>query len=317
MTNVSSSSYFNKGTTVWVAPSPWLWRWQSRLSGPRVRPHAFAEFSPRWCAQVRRRRGRRNCRSVGASRGKLAEPARGNRRQGVAATRRRGERRARRLQARRGRVRADHPRPGQDHLYRPQLFEPCRRDGPRVAQGAEPVLAPARHADRPRRADGAAHGLDQFRLRGRARHRDRRELPRRPRGAGALGGRGLQLLRRRQRARLPEAFGDGGQELPLDRPARAVDDDGGRDLRSAEAVADDAAERQRGAERHHRPHDLRRRHHHRIRLDLHAARTRRRHRHRHAGRRRRRPQAAALDEGGRQARGRDLRHRHVEHACRR
>ena len=40
----------------------------------------------------------------------------------------------------------------------------------------------------------------------------------------------------------------------------------------------------------------------------------RRHRHRHAGGRRARKQAAALDEGGRRAGGRDQRHRHAAHS---
>ena len=52
------------------------------------------------------------------------------------------------------------------------------------------------------------------------------------------------------------------------------------------ARAHDAAERQRGAARHDRSHDLRRRHHHRISLDRDLARAGRHHRHRHARRRR-------------------------------
>ena len=73
----------------------------------------------------------------------------------------------------------------------------------------------------------------------------------------------------------------------------------------------------RGAARHHRSHDLRRRHHHRISLDRDLAGAGRRHRHRHARRRRSGPQAAALDEDRRQGRGRDLRHRNFERQCRR
>ena len=79
--------------------------------------------------------------------------------------------------------------------------------------------------------------------------------------------------------------------------------------RSAAARAGDTAQRRRSAARHDRSHDLRRRHHHRIPLDRDLAGAGRRHRHRHARRRRPGPQAAALDEGRRQGRGRDLRHR--------
>ena len=64
-------------------------------------------------------------------------------------------------------------------------------------------------------------------------------------GQRALGRGGLHLLPRRQRARLPEALGDGRQELPGDRAARTVDGDGRRDRRPAAARAHDAAERQR------------------------------------------------------------------------
>ena len=64
-------------------------------------------------------------------------------------------------------------------------------------------------------------------------------------GQRALGRGGLHLLPRHQRARLPEALGDGRQELPGDRAARTVDGDGRRDRRPAAARAHDAAERQR------------------------------------------------------------------------
>ncbi len=53
---------------------------------------------------------------------------------------------------------------------------------------------------------------------------------------------------------------------------------------------------------------------HRLLLGLHATLARRRDRDRHAGRRRAQPQAAAVDEAGRRARGRDQRHRHLARA---
>ena len=56
-----------------------------------------------------------------------------------------------------------------------------------------------------------------------------------PRASALSVDRGLHLLPRRQRARLPEAFGDRRQELPGDRPARPVDGHGRRDHRSAGA----------------------------------------------------------------------------------
>ena len=95
--------------------------------------------------------------------------------------------------------------------------------GRAAAHRAQRLLAPAQHAGAARRQHRAARGLDQLRLRGRARGRDRRALPARAARQRAVGGRGLHLLPRCQRARLPEALGDGRQELPGDRAARALD----------------------------------------------------------------------------------------------
>ena len=69
----------------------------------------------------------------------------------------------------------------------------------------------------------------------------------------------------------------------------------------------------RGAALRHRHADLFDPADHRVLLGLHRAVARRRHRHRHARRRRPQPQAAAVDEGGRCAGGRDHRHRDVAH----
>ena len=72
-----------------------------------------------------------------------------------------------------------------------------------------------------------------------------------------------------------------------------------------------------GAAFRHRPDDLLGAADHRVLFAIHAASARRRHRHRHARGRRPWPQAAALDEAGRCAGGRDQRHRHAAHARRR
>ena len=86
------------------------------------------------------------------------------------------------------------------------------------------------------------------------------------------------------------------------------------DPRSARARAHDAAQRRAGparvGERAHLRHPLSRL----LPVRHHAARSGRRHRHRHAGRRRIRPHAAAVDEGGRRRRGRDLAHRRTAEA---
>ena len=208
-------------------------------------PHAFGQFSPCGRGEIRRGRRGRHRRSVGAAFVALAEPARGDRGQGAGRTGGRRQGCVGRSQVRRRRARSGHPQPRQDPLRRPQLCEPCRRGRPAAAHRAQRLLPPAQHAGAARRQHRAAARLDRFRLRGRAGHRDRRALPARAARQRALGRGGLHLLPRRQRARLPEALGDGRQELPGDRPARAVDGDGRRDRRSAGARAHDAAERQR------------------------------------------------------------------------
>ena len=92
-----------------------------------------------------------------------------------------------------------------DPLHRPQLQRPRRRDRPGRAGRADPLHQVAQHHRRAvrRRADPAR--LDQDRLGGRARHRDRPAdlLPRLGRG-GPRRDRRLRAGQRRQRARLPD-----------------------------------------------------------------------------------------------------------------
>ena len=158
--------------------------------------HAFGQFSPCGRAQIRRDRGRGHRRSVGTLGGALVEPARGPRGQGAGRTRDGGQRRARRSQAGRGRTAAGDSRSGQDPVRRPQLRKPRRRGRPSDADGAQRLLALQQHARRPWRRHRAPARLDRFRLRGRARRRDRRALPARVAGQRALGGRRLHLLPR-------------------------------------------------------------------------------------------------------------------------
>ena len=149
-----------------------------------------------------------------------------------------------------------HSRPAENPLRRHQLSLARRRGRPRIAEAAEHVHPLHRHAGRPRRRDDPAEALGQFRLRGRVHRGDRQGRPRHPDRARARSRRRLHLLRRRQRARLSEVFGHVGQELARHRPARAVARHHGRNPRSDQAHADDAAQRPAGAAFRHRPDDL-------------------------------------------------------------
>ena len=115
---------------------------------------------------------------------------------------------------------------------------------------------------------------EQFRFRGRAGGGDRPRRPPHPGRARAGSRRRLHLLRRRQRARLPEILGDLGQEFPRHRPARPLDRHDRRNSRSDPAHADHAAQRQGDAALRHRSADLLGAADHRLLLGLHAARRR-------------------------------------------
>ena len=118
-------------------------------------------------------------------------------------------------------ISAGDPEPGKDPLRRHQLPLPCRRDRPRAAQAAEHVHPSRQYPDRPGRRDDPPLGVATVRLRGRACDRHRPRRPPYPGRARARSRRRLYLLRRRQRARLPEILGDVGKEFPRHRPARA------------------------------------------------------------------------------------------------
>ncbi len=95
------------------------------------------------------------------------------------------------------------------------------------------------------------------------------------------------------------------------KPARAMDGDGGRDSRSVEAHADDAAERPADAAFRHRHDDVRRADADGLLLGVHRADAGRRHRHRHTRRHRRPSQSAGLDESRRRAGSGNLEDRHA------
>ena len=178
-------------------------------------------------------------------------------------------------------------------------------------QAAEHVHPARQHAGRPRRRDDPPERLDQFRFRGRACGRDRPRRPPYRGGARARSCRRLHLLRRRQRARLPEILGHLRQEFPRHRAARPLDRHHRRNPRPDPPHADDPPQRHRDAALRHRSPDLLDPADHRLLLRLHPAVAGRRDRHRHARRRRPPPHAAALDEGRRRAGGGDHRHRHL------
>ena len=195
----------------------------------------------------------------------LAAPARGHRGQGVGASwrpRPRGGRRSQ-IRGRRASIRSS-PTPTRSSASA-SAIEPCRRGRPElptvpsVCSRLDNTLVP--------------HGGDIVRprasidsTRGRARDRDRRALPARAARQRARGRGGLHLLLRRQRARLPEALDNRGQELPATGPL-------GPWMVTADVVADpqrlEITTRLNGkaCSRHDRSHDLRCRHHHRVSLD--------------------------------------------------
>ena len=182
---------------------------------------------------------------------------------------------------------------------RTELQRPRRRGRHAAADRAD-HLPESRHLDlRPERSGREAARLDQARLGGRARHRDRQAREVHRGGRGLLAHRRLLPRQRRLRAQLPaRAAGtvDQGQVARHVRPARPVARHQGRDPRSAEP--EDVARRQRraAADRHDRDDDLQGAEDRVLRLAFHDAAARRRDHHRHAARRRLRQEAAALPE---------------------
>ena len=118
-------------------------------------------------------------------------------------------------------VPAGHPEPGKDPLRRHQLQVPCRRARHRGAEAAEHLHQIRQHARRARRRDAAAEGVDQLRLRGRARAGDRQGRPPHQGRRRAQARRRLHLLLRRLGARLHQVLAGRQQELPAHRARSA------------------------------------------------------------------------------------------------
>ena len=172
-----------------------------------------------------RREGRRRHHHEQPVRRPRRFAARGAGRQPAAADQGSGGECQPRPQAFRDHVSAGHHQSGADRLRRHQLPLACERDRPRDPEAAVDVPAAHRHAARARGRDDPPENLDPIRFRGRARRRHRQGRPLHPEGARARARRRLHLLRRRQRARLPEILGDLGQEFSRHRTARPVDGD--------------------------------------------------------------------------------------------
>ena len=196
---------------------------------------------------------------------------------------------------------------GEVHLRRPQLC--AARQGGRARHPDLPVLLPARAdlAGGGRRTGDPAEGIGPARLRVRAHHRHRQRRSPHPRGQGARPRVRLHALQRRLRARLPaqDLAVDAGQELRRHRPAGPLDRHRRRAAAGRIGLEDhDPRQRRDHAGFQHLRHDLLHRADDRAPLRVHDARARRSHRHRHAVGRGARAQAASLDEGRRQGRGR-------------
>ena len=148
-----------------------------------------------------------------------------------------------RSRARRSEISSRHHQSRQDSLRRDQLSQPRGRARPRGRREAQHLHQIHRHAVRARRRDVAPESVAAARFRGRAGGHHRQGWPRDRSQERALTCRGLYLLLRRVRARFHQGLAGHGEELSADEPARPVDGDGGRNPRSVEAHADDAAER--------------------------------------------------------------------------
>ena len=97
-------------------------------------------------------------------------------------------------------------------LRRPQLCEPRRRGRARFPR-CRASLAPAQHAGAARRQHHPPSASTNFDFEGELAS-DRRALPIRATRERAVGGRGLHLLPRCKRARLPEALVTAGKNFP-------------------------------------------------------------------------------------------------------